>query len=165
MTSLARIFALVFAVVFVAGALAAEKKSAHPPSAQAAQKVKPTKEDQQLFEKATASWKASSFLDHLHRQKDVGCAGCHGKGTPVKGDTVENKTCSGCHGDYPALAVKTGLPEKLAKRNPHDSHLGDIDCVVCHKAHTVSESYCLGCHAKFDGKIPGGRPAASRAGE
>lgn len=158
MRTFAKLFALLLAVVLAAGAYAAEKKSGSAkPSAEVSQKIKPTKEDKKLFQQATASWKNSSFMDHLHQQKGVGCKECHGKGTPVKGDTVENKTCSSCHGGYPALAAKSKLPPKLAKRNPHASHLGDIDCVVCHKAHTVSVPYCLGCHAKFDMKIPGGK--------
>jgi hypothetical protein len=145
------------AVLLAAGAYAAEPKLGPVKPAQSAEKVKPTKEDRVLVEKATASWKSSSFTDHLHQQKGIGCANCHGKAAPVKGDTVENKTCSGCHGDYPALAAKSKLPPKLAKRNPHASHLGEIDCVVCHKAHAVSQPYCLGCHAKFDMKMPGGK--------
>lgn len=158
MRMLARLFALVLALALAAGAYAAEKKTdSGKPAAETSQKVKPTKEDKRLFQQATASWKSSSFMDHLHQQKSIGCASCHGKGTPVKGDTVENGTCNTCHGGYPALAARSKLPAKFANRNPHASHLGDIDCVVCHKAHNVSAPYCLGCHAKFDMKIPGGK--------
>lgn len=158
MRMFARISALVLALVLAAGAYAADRKIGDSrPSTQTAQKVKQTQEDKRLFQQATASWKTSSFMDHLHQQKGVGCTDCHGKTTPVKGDTVENTTCSNCHGTYPVIAARSKLPAKIANRNPHSSHLGDIDCVVCHKAHTVSESYCLGCHAKFDMKMPGGK--------
>ncbi len=152
-----QLFALMLMVLLAAGADAADRTSGGARQTTAAQRTKPTQEDRQLFDKATASWKNSSFTDHLHQQKGVGCVDCHGKSRPVKGDAADNATCSKCHGDYPALAARSKLPAKLANRNPHASHLGDIDCVVCHKAHTVSAPYCLGCHTNFDMRIPGGK--------
>ena len=56
------------------------------------------------------------------------------------------------------LAAKTE-PAEFKDRNPHASHLGEIDCTVCHKAHGPSKIYCLGCHQKFVMTIPGGTPA------
>lgn len=97
----------------------------------------------------------SAFLDGIHARNKIGCADCHGKKPPQVGDTVANAVCTGCHGSYEALAKKS-VPAKYPKRNPHASHLGDIDCVVCHKAHEASVSYCTGCHKKFEMPIPGG---------
>lgn len=104
---------------------------------------------------AVESKTGSSYLDSIHAKKGVGCTDCHGPALPVKGDTVENERCSSCHGSYADIAKKT-RSEKFSKRNPHDSHLGEIDCVVCHKAHSESSAYCNGCHSKYDMKIPGG---------
>ncbi|HBL25170.1 MAG TPA: hypothetical protein DDZ40_13815, partial [Deltaproteobacteria bacterium] len=50
-------------------------------------------------------------------------------------------------------------------RNPHKSHLGTIDCVVCHKAHQSSKAYCLDCHKNFNMKIrfgEGGAPGTAK---
>ncbi len=97
---------------------------------------------------------ADGYLGSIHTNKNIRCADCHGAAAPVKGDTVENEVCSKCHGTYEKLAAKSMNP-KIPNRNPHQSHLGEIDCVVCHMAHKPSEAYCNGCHAKFDMKIPG----------
>lgn len=97
----------------------------------------------------------SAFLDGIHARAKVGCNDCHGKKAPEVGDTVANAVCSGCHGSYEAIAKET-VPAKYPKRNPHASHLGEIDCVVCHKGHEASASYCTGCHKKFEMPIPGG---------
>jgi hypothetical protein len=53
------------------------------------------------------------------------------------------------------LAKKTE-PKDFPDRNPHKSHLGEIACTVCHRAHAESKVYCLGCHQKFEMKITGG---------
>lgn len=99
---------------------------------------------------------ADGNLDSIHAKKNIKCADCHGPKKPVKGDTVENDVCSKCHGTYETLAAKTINP-KVPNRNPHKSHLGDIDCAVCHMAHQPSEAYCNGCHSNYKMKIPGGK--------
>jgi len=30
--------------------------------------------------------------------------------------------------------------------NPHDSHLGELDCDICHSMHGLSEDHCAECH-------------------
>jgi hypothetical protein len=117
---------------------------------------KPGKEDMALAEKTMSSWAGSRNMDAIHAKQNVGCQACHGSTFPVKGDTVENERCSDCHGTYEKLAAKT-MNVKVPNRNPHDSHLGEIGCVVCHHAHSTSEAYCNGCHSKYDMKIPGGK--------
>ncbi len=93
-------------------------------------------------------------MDNLHAQRSIGCAGCHGKDLPKADDTVENDRCLTCHGPMEDLVKKTE-PKDFKDRNPHKSHLGDMACTVCHKAHTASKVYCLDCHKKFDMTIQG----------
>lgn len=111
---------------------------------------------------AQASWAASSavpaagpFMADAHAKRGVKCASCHGPAAATKGDTVANAACAKCHGDFKALAAKSAA-KGLADRNPHASHLGEVDCVVCHKGHEASEAYCNGCHKKFKMSIPNG---------
>lgn len=115
---------------------------------------KPTKEIMEGARQAFASWSASSFTDGLHRKANVTCAGCHGLVLPEKGDSVENERCLACHGPMEKLETKSE-PKDFADRNPHKSHLGPINCTVCHKAHSSSTTYCLQCHGKFKMPIPG----------
>jgi hypothetical protein len=98
---------------------------------------KPSVVDIELATKVFNSWATSSNLDALHAKRQITCAGCHGKGLPQKGDTVENERCISCHGSYESLAVKT-RPARFTDRNPHQSHLGEIGCAVCHHAHKPS---------------------------
>lgn len=116
----------------------------------------PSEEDLALVKDAVHSWAGSSYMDSLHAQNNVTCTGCHGSSLPVMGDTVDNERCLSCHGSYAELAAKT-VPKQFPDRNPHNSHLGEIACTACHHAHTASETYCLGCHPKFQiNSIPGG---------
>lgn len=116
---------------------------------------KPTKEDMELLRQTFASWSSSDHLDALHAKRGVTCSSCHGAGLPVADDAVESERCLKCHGSREQLAVKTA-PKIYPDRNPHKSHLGEIDCSVCHKAHSTSTTYCMNCHRKFDMTIPGG---------
>jgi hypothetical protein len=115
----------------------------------------PKDDDMKAMKEIFASWAKSSYTDHLHGKAMVDCAGCHGKEAPLLDTTVENSRCLTCHGPLEQLARKTA-PKDFPKRNPHDSHLGDIACTVCHHAHAVSKAYCLDCHKTFKMKIPGG---------
>lgn len=115
---------------------------------------KQTAADIELNREVFISWATSSNIDALHAKKQIICSGCHGKSLPQKGDTVENERCIACHGNYEALANKT-RPAQFPDRNPHQSHLGEIGCAVCHKAHKPSAVYCLNCHRKFYMKIAG----------
>ena len=69
--------------------------------------------------------------------------------------TVETPRCLECHGPIEQLA-KRSEPKDFPDRNPHKSHLGEIDCTVCHHEHSASKVYCLECHKKFQMNIPGG---------
>jgi hypothetical protein len=102
----------------------------------------------------TAEAASSGCLYSLHAKANIVCAGCHGKDLPKAGDTVENARCLECHGPADQLARKTE-PKDFKDRNPHESHLGNIACTVCHKGHAESRVYCLECHKEFDMKIKG----------
>jgi hypothetical protein len=118
--------------------------------------IGPVSKSQMAFaKKIFASWASSPYLDALHGKGGIVCLSCHGKTLPKEGDTVENDRCLTCHGSMETLAKKTE-PKDFPDRNPHKSHLGEIACTVCHKAHSPSQVYCLSCHKKFTMKISGG---------
>jgi len=115
----------------------------------------PKDADMAAMKKAFASWTKSDNTDHLHAKAKVDCGGCHGKQAPLLESTVENSRCLACHGPMAALVAKTKSKEG-PERNPHESHLGEAPCAVCHHAHSESRSYCLDCHKNFDMPMPGG---------
>lgn len=118
----------------------------------------PSKDEMALMKEIFESWATGDFLDNLHAKGSISCANCHGKEFPGFDVTVENKRCLACHGPMERL-VKTTEPPDFKDRNPHQSHLGEIACTVCHKAHSESKAYCLPCHPKFEMKIQGsGKP-------
>lgn len=93
------------------------------------------------------------FLAGLHGKNDVGCADCHGKELPAPECFVEATVCLNCHGSYGELAGKTLRPEEVDV-NPHNSHLGELRCTLCHKGHSPSKAYCLQCHTDFHMPMP-----------
>jgi hypothetical protein len=114
-----------------------------------------SKENMSILKKNFVSWASSSYLDASHNRANIGCMACHGKAIPENGDNVENDRCLACHGKMESLIAKSA-PKDFPDRNPHKSHLGEISCTVCHLGHSQSKVYCLGCHDKFQMKIPGG---------
>lgn len=77
-----------------------------------------------------------------HVKAKVSCHDCHQKEKPSTA-AVPDEACMICHGDYPAMKALT----KDAKPNPHDSHLGEIPCIECHRQHQPPVVKCLECHA------------------
>jgi hypothetical protein len=114
----------------------------------------PSKEDFLLVKDIVSSIAKTGYTAFFHARKGVMCAGCHGRGLPKSDDTVENDRCIECHGPKDVLSKKTE-PKELKDRNPHESHLGEIACTVCHKAHKPSKVYCLDCHKAFQMSIQG----------
>lgn len=114
----------------------------------------PTKEDFDLMREIFTSWASSEYMDNLHAKAFISCRNCHGKELPAPDATIINNKCLECHGPMDQLAKKTE-PAEFKDRNPHKSHLGDVACTVCHKAHGESKVYCLSCHQKFKMKIQG----------
>lgn len=87
------------------------------------------------------------FLADKHKNRGMDCSGCHGE-KPPKQD-VPMVVCLGCHGDYQKMAAKT----RHLDPNPHNSHLGEIDCGKCHHAHKASVLACNECH-QLDMMVP-----------
>lgn len=94
----------------------------------------------------------SNFLAAQHVNQGIFCSRCHQHDFEI-GTEVGNEVCLSCHDSYEQLAVLTEHPT-VKSQNPHRSHLGEIDCVVCHHGHMESASYCLQCHTNFDMPIP-----------
>jgi len=91
---------------------------------------------------------AGDFLADRHAQLGVKCAQCHSEKVPAKAPAMQK--CLVCHGgSYEELAKLTEKKEI----NPHYTHIGDKECVVCHKGHKASELICNDCH-KFKIKVP-----------
>lgn len=114
----------------------------------------PSQEEMDLLKEIFSSWAACGYMDNLHANASISCGNCHGKELPTFDATVENKQCLKCHGSLDQLEKKTE-PVDFKDRNPHKSHLGEINCTVCHKAHSESKAYCLECHQQFKMTIKG----------
>jgi len=94
------------------------------------------------------------FLAASHANSNVSCNDCHEEDMFEIGTEIENEKCFSCHESYAALAEQT-INIVVEEQNPHKSHLGEMDCTVCHHVHSPSRSYCLQCHSNFDMPIPG----------
>lgn len=114
----------------------------------------PSQEYMDFLKEIFTSWATSTFTDNLHARAFVSCSNCHDQALPAFDASVENSKCLQCHGPMDKLAKHTE-PVDFKDRNPHLSHLGEIGCTVCHKAHSESVVYCLGCHQQFKMKIQG----------
>lgn len=106
-----------------------------------------------------ASYRNSPYLDSLHREANVGCKDCHRVSpiesarelvayvtsnykNPLRQRELPMEDCLYCHRGYASLAQQTSHLEP----NPHASHLGEIGCGSCHRAHRESELFCHQCH-------------------
>ena len=94
------------------------------------------------------------FLAAHHADNDMSCSDCHGDDILEIGMEVDNEACFSCHESYESLAEKT-KNIIVVEQNPHKSHLGEMDCTLCHHGHSRSRSYCLQCHSNFNMPIPG----------
>lgn len=74
-----------------------------------------------------------------HTTAKLECSSCHIDGL---NKPAPAKACTGCHGSYRAVAALTAN----LNPNPHDSHMGEIRCTICHAAHKPSQVYCNQCH-------------------
>lgn len=81
-----------------------------------------------------------------HAAQGVTCKDCHNKDVPDSAAPMS--ACLDCHGSYAALAKKTA---RLG-HNPHQSHLGEVECDLCHKPHGADVIYCNECHNFTDMK-------------
>ncbi|ADD69383.1 fumarate reductase flavoprotein subunit precursor [Denitrovibrio acetiphilus DSM 12809] len=88
---------------------------------------------------------AGGELRGAHKDADVQCADCHGTDSPS--ESAKMPACLECHGSYQELAEATADVEEA---NPHDSHMGELDCGSCHGIHKESHLFCNEeCH-NFD---------------
>ena len=90
---------------------------------------------------------SAAFAQELkgkHKENAIACVDCHKVENPDKPASMES--CIECHGSY---ADVKELTKDLPEANPHDSHLGELDCRDCHKMHKPSEVVCASCH-NFD---------------
>ena len=87
------------------------------------------------------------YLADRHKIAGVDCSGCHRESPPKQ--KAGSEVCVECHGDYAKVAERTARLDI----NPHDSHMGEIDCDQCHRGHQRSVLVCRQCH-KFSMKVP-----------
>jgi len=83
-------------------------------------------------------------LADRHASKSMDCLSCHIT-KPEPFAEVPATNCLKCH---PKDAIVNKYTE-LKERNPHQNHLGDVDCNICHKGHAESSVYCEQCHQNF----------------
>jgi len=88
-----------------------------------------------------------NFLADRHQARGANCSGCH-KESPPK-EAVPQDMCLKCHESYAKIAKQT---DKITP-NPHASHMGALECKLCHHAHKPSVNHCASCH-DFDFKVP-----------
>jgi len=119
------------------------------------------------------TWTSPGYEAYLHAQADVACLDCHEPTIqqqieevrkfvtndyeqPLRERKLPQETCLSCkeHDSYPALVETTADWE----RNPHASHWGDMECVLCHNQHRASALYCTQCHTEVP--LPDGWEAA-----
>lgn len=126
----------------------------------------------------------SNTMANLHKQAGNNCLDCHETNineqaseafawmggnfkTDASGNIVgavsssaDQKFClrSGCHNQADIVAATQNWGGQ-AGVNPHDSHLGTVQCSNCHSSHGTSNLMCNSCH---DWQVPEGwnNPAA-----
>lgn len=96
---------------------------------------------------------ATLLLADRHATHGLACASCHTDGTPAPGAAVaanlSTMICLSCHGTFAAVAARTAA----SFPNPHASHLGDLACSSCHRAHRPPVDNCAQCHS-FGFRVP-----------
>ena len=108
-------------------------------------------------------------LAQKHAEAGIACIDCHENGIADKAmetywyitDDFEvptlkrdfgNEMCTKCH-KVDEIIAKTDKGNGI---NPHNSHLGDLNCEDCHKMHDRSEAACMKCHDfDFLSNLPG----------
>ena len=80
-------------------------------------------------------------LADRHIARGLKCESCHADAAHPA--PVKKEKCLSCHGgSYEKLAEQTDSLEI----NPHDSHLGKIECTKCHRGHKPAVLECARCH-------------------
>jgi DnaJ-class molecular chaperone len=89
---------------------------------------------------------SAASLRGKHASEGITCKDCHKTSTPTTAATEQS--CMECHGTYDKIAALT----KHLHGNPHNSHLGQMECNKCHGIHKPTVIPCLDCHAEFEFK-------------
>jgi fumarate reductase flavoprotein subunit len=91
----------------------------------------------------------AKYLAGSHVEKEnADCITCHdGKVKVEDSETSVNNGCINCHGDLASVAETVAVKGEI---NPHESHLGKINCTSCHGGHAPSFVYCNNCHSFTD---------------
>ncbi|MEF9995320.1 MAG: cytochrome c3 family protein [Burkholderiaceae bacterium] len=87
----------------------------------------------------------SAEIAETHAKRGAACTACHENSNPAAGDFIETEKCLACHSRD---SIKAPF-KSMGKKNPHDNHLGEIDCNLCHTGHKPFELYCKQCHTDF----------------
>ena len=117
-----------------------------------------------IMEPYLASWQASDYGAYAHAVEDVTCLECHEPTTqqqvdelvvymqgdfavPLEEREYGNEFCFDCHEPNEHTSYEEVIQLTVGlELNPHDSHLGEMECATCHKTHRPSEDYCAQCH-------------------
>lgn len=112
-----------------------------------------------IMESYYESWNDSNLLANKHAENGVECHDCHeatlstqieegvkyitgNYEDPLEKREFSKDFCLKCHDDWESIVAATDFEES----NPHDSHLGEQECNVCHNMHRQSQIMCAECH-------------------
>jgi len=114
------------------------------------------------------SWASPPLLANAHAEYDLSCLDCHpfqimesarevivyvlgNYEDPLREREFSQEWCFQCHehGSYEELKGRTAEMLETVDRNPHDSHLGELRCSICHKMHRLSDDFCAQCHGEI----------------
>lgn len=105
-------------------------------------------------------YQSGDLLAKKHEEAGIACIDCHENGIedkinetvwyvtddfddpPAKRD-FGNQMCTKCHTNMDEIIAKTDMGNGI---NPHNSHLGTLNCADCHKMHMKSDAVCRQCH-------------------
>ena len=90
---------------------------------------------------------ADPLLADRHVNRGLNCQACH---TAMPMQSVPASQCLSCHGPYAKLAKRTDKKDI----NPHDSHIEEADCGLCHRGHKKPVFACDECHEFKNIKVP-----------
>ncbi len=172
---------LLIAVIFVATSIVAVSYNKSEADSKKAKKTKPAQTTAFSFSKnSNCSLCHQSYVESMKNDKVLGsrhsdaakdCFTCHelpalqsvhekvtkAPGKLFKQRKYPNDLCLNCHGGYDELVEKTKNSKAFTTDdgkviNPHDTHVGKVECFNCHKMHQDKApiEYCYSCHHTRD---------------
>ena len=90
-----------------------------------------------------------------HKDRGVTCGACHdGEADPKT--AASSESCFTCknHGSW-GIVIERISANKEYKFNPHQNHIttaNDLECTLCHQAHTADIMICHNCHQGLEFK-------------